>query len=285
MTIKEIKNFFLSNCNGSFTFNKITEFINKCNNYYIIKYNNITFTILHNNPKINIKYYNKITYRIFNILSMLKCDKIINYYILLSPYKRFIPSNNDIIKPININGGFVYLNKNEIFIYRKEELPKVLIHETLHLINTIDNQQWSHKNVLRLRKHFNIDDKCDLIPNEAVIEFLATIYHLNSISKNDNFNKLLNDEIKYSKYKCYQLLNKYKKNKWIEESNTYCYIIFKTILLDNYKLFMKNITFPYNDNYITNFLIKNSNIKGLKNINPFKKIPNNSLRMMIYSDL
>lgn len=198
---------------------------------------------------------------------------------------RTFPKKNKFIKFENINGGYTSINSNEIFIVRHEEYPKVILHEIIHHNPLIHSDKWKKKNIIKLKKHFNIDSKTDLEPNEAIVEFWATIMHLYFISIENNLNikKLLKDEIKYSLFKSNQLLN-HLDGKWNEETNAYCYIIFKTIMLYNLKDFMKIYHFPYDDTKITDFLIKHSKLPIIKK-NPFNKIPDESLRMMIYSDL
>lgn len=274
--INKIKEYFYKNCNGNYTFKEINDYIGKCYYYKIIKYNNIKLIILYDKKNVyNYLFFKKIIKRLYLISN----NKILNYYILLSPFKRFIPKN-DIIKPININGGFTFINGNNIYVYRKEELPKVLLHETIHHLINIE---WKEENIKRLKKEFNIDEKTELNPNEAIIELFATILQIYFISKN-NFIKLIKEEINYSKYKCYQLLKLLENKKWYEITNAYCYIIFKTILLINFKKYIKEKKFIFNDDYITDFLIKYKKI-SLLDKNPTKKRKNNSLCMMIYSDM
>jgi hypothetical protein len=276
-----IKDFILYNLKSSnFSFNPVIKYLLSSKYYKIFKYKNIKFYFIYSNHKeLNLKLIKNLLKRCY----IINPNKIINIYIILTEIKRYLP--NKIIKPININGGFTITNESNIFIIRNEEYPKVILHEILHHNINIDNNNWSKYNIQRLKNHFKIHPKTILIPNEAIIELWATIYHLKFIS-NDyqlDFNKLLEDEIKYSLFKSYQLLNLQKNNLWIEQTNAYCYIIFKTILLYNLKEFLKINTFPYNPDIITDFLIKNSKIPIIKK-NP-TNINNNSLRIMIYSDL
>ena len=105
---------------------------------------------------------------------------------------------------INVNSGFTYLNKNDIYIVRKEEYPKVLLHELLHH-NKYIHSSFKEYNINRLKKHFNIIANNTFDPNETIVEFWATIIHLKHISEDYNldFYKLYLDELKYSLYKCY----------------------------------------------------------------------------------
>jgi len=264
---------------SKFTFGKIKEYLISSDKYLNLKYKNINSHIYYKANDLNLN-------KLKNILK--RCNKLLptknfNIYIILCSDKRKLPINGEHIKPQNINGGYTSLNGNDIFIIRKEEYPKVILHEiTHHIINII----WSSENISKLKKHFNISEKTNLIPNEAIVEYMATIYYLKCISneKKININKLIKEELKYSLYKSYQLLELNKNKKWYEETNAYCYIIFKTILLKNHKKFMEKIKYEINDNIITEFLIKNSKLPIIKK-NPSSKIANNSLRIMINSDI
>lgn len=274
----EIKKKLLDELNKSnFTIGDIEKFIEDCKKYKIIKYKNITIHVLYKNS-LNIKLLNKVIKRCNFITA-----KELNIYLILYPLKRFLPKKNNFIKYININGGYTDITGNNIFIIREEEYPKVILHEIIHHNNNINNNNWDYINTNKLKKIFNISEKTILLPNEAIVELWATLYHLKFISKEYklNFNKLLKEEIEYSLYKSY-ILKKLLKNKWYEETNAYCYIIFKTIFLYNLKEFLK-IDFPYNPDKITNFLIKYSKLPIIKK-NPNKNISNKSLRIMINSD-
>jgi hypothetical protein len=92
-----------------------------------------------------------------------------------------------------------------------------------------------------------------------------------------------------------KMIEKQNGKKWVETSNAFCYVIFKTILLGNLKKFLQDVTYPYNSGYVTQFLIdnKDSIVNVMKNkeigkIN-YKKFfdsltGSHSLRMMILSD-
>jgi len=222
-------------------------------------------------------------------INFLNPHKEINILFDIKYSNRFFPEPNIPIDFHDINGGYTYVNGNEITIVRHEECNKVVLHELLHHNPLIHVDKWKKKNIKRLMKHFNIHPNSSFEPNEAVVEFWATIMHLYFVSKEYNLDmkKLLDDEIKHSLFKSHQLLCHLKDNIWYEKSNAFSYIIFKTIILSNLKAFIKIYEFPYDDTKITDFLIKYSPMMKNKLIkkNPFKHIPDNSLRIMIYSDL
>lgn len=264
--------------------------IDKLINIYKFKYHNINYYILYNN-KLNFTKINKIIKRVYNISH--HYNKTFNIYLLLTPLKKLF--NDNIYKPLstsNINTGFTYLNFNNIYLIRIEELPKVLLHELIHH-NKLIHSQFKRSNINKLKECFKIDKRIDLDPNEAIIEFWAFLIHLYyiSIEYNKDYYELYKKELNYSLIKTKQILNIQKKlldNIWVDDnSNVFPYIVFKTIFLFYLDEFNKIYTFPYNDDIITDFLIShyNSFISSLNKISLNKLSLNpKSLRFMIYSN-
>jgi len=271
----EIANFFKNKF--------INSYLDTVNKRKIINYKNINIIVIYKNDgDCDLKHIYMVLKRLYNITQYI--EKTFNIILLLSPLSKKI--KNNILSYINVNSGFTYLNKNDIYIVRKEEYPKVLLHELLHH-NKYIHSSFKEYNINRLKKHFNIIANNTFDPNETIVEFWATIIHLKHISEDYNldFYKLYLDELKYSLYKCYQLYN--LPNNLLNTSNTniYCYIIFKTILLYNLVELQKIYTFPYNDDVITDFLISHSQLPLTITKNPSKNRPDDSLCFMSYSDL
>ena len=53
----------------------------------------------------------------------------------MSKLEKKFPNSNDIISSKNVNSGYCNLKTNVIFIWRKEEVEKVLFHEMIHHYN------------------------------------------------------------------------------------------------------------------------------------------------------
>jgi hypothetical protein len=212
-----------------------------------------------------------------------------NYYIIMNPKKRFMPTKKgELIDVININGGFTYINKNEIFIIRKEDYNKVIIHELLHHNVFIHRTHWDASNIRRLKAHFNICNDMLLIPNETLVETYACV--LNTIfysletktSLKENFRKDQEHSIQLTK----RILERQNGKKWNEKTHSYCYIVFKTILYVYFNLFLKIYKY-HNDTEITDFIIKYSHniykkINNLKHIKKVPKLNTNGLKQTIY---
>jgi hypothetical protein len=271
---RDIANFFKNNA--------FNDYLNTVNKRKFLKYKNITILIIYKEESsLNIPHIKIVLKRLYKITQNI--NKNFNMILLLSPFSKKI--NNNLLSYLHVNSGFTYLNRNNIYIVRKEEFPKVLLHEILHH-NQYIHSTFKQNNIQRLKKHFNIINN-DFDPNETIVEFWATIIHLNLISEDYklDFYKLFMDELKYSLYKCYQLYNLPKNVLNTSKTNIYAYVIFKTILMYNIVELQKIYTYPYNDDIITDFIIKHSKLPLTITKNPSKIREDNSLCFMSYSDL
>lgn len=283
---KDIYNIFLENLsNSKFCGNTSYKFFMSKTNYYFelsSSISSIKYYIIYN-KKNNINISTIIeSYKTSIIINdIFKINKTFNIYILMSDNKRFLPKqHNHFIDADNINGGFTSSNTEDIFITRGEEFSKVIMHEILHH-SYIDNHNWKISDIDRLKKAFNISHKTAIYPNESVIELYATILKLYFVSLRFGipFQLLYENELKYSIIQYFKIMKKQEyMNKWHEYTNSYCYIIFKTILFKNYNRLIDR--FYKNTTYITDYLLSN---KISLNAKPNIKF-NNSLKIMLYSN-
>jgi len=291
MIKEEIKTKLKSYFKGSFYIKEVIDYITKITDVYKYTNNNITVVVYYNknNDKIDFEFIKRVINRGTTIIK----NKEIKITLLLTSAKKIL-ERNKVLTPFNANSGFTFISNNEIFIFRKEEFPKVIIHELLHHDINIHNDNFKNSNKIKLYKHFNINPKCKLILNECIIELWATIAHLSFVSKDYNisFQKLIAIELNYSLFKCYQLLQMQKNNLWYDECNIYSYIIFKTILFFYHSELLKVYSYPYDDTKITDFLIEHSKLKINKKNPSFQLSPTiiiqrpvNSLCFMFFSDL
>jgi len=295
----KLKSFFISDYNLP----EIISYINQITHIYYYTFNNLTVKVYYikNYNKLNFTKIKKTIKRAFLVIDNYNNIKSFIINLILSPLKKeFV--YNQMFTAKNVNSGFTFHNNNEIFIFREEEYPKVIIHELIHHQLLIDNQTFNNHNKFKLMDHFNIHHSTKLILNETIVETWAMIVFLYLISKEYHFNlkTLFDIEFKYSMLKSYQILKlqeTYKNQQWIDNANIYAYIIFKFIIMTKLQDFLLIYTFPYNDTTITDFIIKNSNVifdlkKKTIPENPFFIInktkiqrPLNSLCFMLLSDL
>jgi len=266
------------------------KYLQMCNNCYHITYKDLNMYVIMRckvTKKMKIQLF-KNMYRVYLISKIYDISKngnyIFNYYIIMNPQKRYMPTKkNELIDVININGGYTYTDDNNIYIIRKEDYNKVILHELLHHNNFIHNMDWKEVNIKRLKEHFNIHNTMLLIPNEAIVETYAcvlnTIFH--SIETGTSLKKNFKKDQEYSITLAKKILDKQDRKKWIEKTHSYCYIVFKTILYVYFNNFLKIYKYN-NDTEITDFLIKYSQ----QIYNKINKINNkkysNKLKQTIY---
>lgn len=248
---------------NDFVSKNVQDYFIKCENKMKIFIPEYNFTMnLYYHKKMNLNFSKLLTTikQVIVTTKLFEIDSRLVIHFICCPDKRYFPSHSSSISPKHINGGFTNTSHNEIYITRTEEYPKVIIHEVLHHCEKIHGE-FSHQNISMLKSIFNISHETTLIPNEAVVELWATILATSFMSLETNipFKLLLDAEIKHSICQSKKLLKKQGKAEWVETTNAYCYIVFKTILLLNIDKFFEKYTFPYDDSYITTFLIVHKN--------------------------
>jgi hypothetical protein len=157
----------------------------------------------------------------------------------------------DLLQSININSAFTFscLENNEIFIYRKEEVFKVLIHETIHSFG-LDFSSFNTNDDI-IRHNFKGVKSNDLRIYESYCETWAEI--INILLKGGNINKHIFYEKKWALFQCSKVLQHYflnyddlfNNNKIYKEENTnpFSYYILKAINLvhvNDFVLFCDN---------------------------------------------
>lgn len=243
---------------------------------YKFKYNGLyEFTV--NNRKIKLyisdykkQNYKKIIEKIKNILFFVtkytdeNCVKILNLHLYLTNQKKKLP-NNGSIKEKDINSAFTYtkydecIDDNHVYVYRREEVVRALIHELMHAfniekkfrINTIYNDE--------VNKLFNIENS-NLLLEEMLAESYASILNLvfsekitttNEESFLKSYMKVYYIERDYILFQCVKLLKMFKikyedllkvggveKINLKTDTNVFSYIFLKAMLfIDLEKVF------------------------------------------------
>ena len=190
--------------------------------------------------------------------------------------------------PNEINSGMADLNNNTIYIWRKEEIVKVLIHECIHILefsNLVDtNQIISHYNT-----RYNINCKGMNI-NESYTEIWAKLLNCYYISTMINLNKkeqfelfvfFIQIEKEFSLIQSYKIREFIKKNKKIDinkYTNVVAYYLILSEILQNLNQFLTLFDFylTNNDSFINYLLNLPSSQKEYKRLNKNLK---NTFRM------
>lgn len=237
----------------------VIDYYNSCNKCYRISYKNITFNILVNGTisKKKREHLCKSIYRVYLTAKLYNIIKDFNYYIIMYPGKRTLPKKHTSINAVNINGGFTYINRNDIYIVRYQDYEKVILHELLHHNMTMHYDGWKPHNLQILKKLSNISERQLLIPNEAIIETFACILNtiFYSLETGKNFKELLKRDKEHSLKIAKNVLDHQGDYKWFEKTNCYCYVVYKTILYVYINDFLK-IYKCRNDDDITQFIIR-----------------------------
>ena len=263
--------------------------------YYLIEFdNNLIYYFVKSNTKSISSKINKDINELCRIIYTTKIlfnrtnenNKQILYY-FPTPLKKRINKDTHILGVNECNTGYSYLESlyekkhcchpnGNIYIFRKEEHYKVLIHELIHACYKDQDMILSDENEL-FSKNFCINQQ--ILLNESYTETIATILNLfylhiilynKSISKknkNKNMKMLENmyiNETKYSFYTMAKILNFYKINSindftkysnqkgcntvFLQETNVFSYYIVKPLLLYNINKFSAFLK-KYTDNF------------------------------------
>lgn len=217
---------------------------------------------------------------IFSIIDFLEqyrskhCSvKILDLYIFLTDFKKELPlEQQSTIGPDNVNTGVTSpcRETTRIFIYRKEEFMKLVIHEVIHAFGI--DMPYSLYNIYtnRLDKIFGIESTYNL--NETYTELWALIINIlfmTAINNDDSMERdkikgviseMLQKEIMFSSVQVIKILNfmslslfdlqnRSKNKRFREDTHVFAYYIIKYILLYNIKDFIyicqENINFSF----------------------------------------
>jgi hypothetical protein len=142
MDIQKIKDDLLKHFIGKFDIPEVISYIKQINSFKIIKYKNITFKIYYNTKDdLEFEFIKKVMKRCVFLLK----KKEMTIHLIPSPAKKIL-KDDEIMTSENINSGFTYVNRNDIYIFRKEEFPKVVLHELIHHDLNIHRDEFNEKN-------------------------------------------------------------------------------------------------------------------------------------------
>lgn len=189
-----------------------------------------------------------------------ECCQSLNIFIIMNenekklPKERFVPLHSN-----NINSGFTFTCKenNDIFIYRKEEVLKVFIHETFHSFHLdFSNMDQTRMNEKIKETFQGIHGNQDLRIYEAYTETWAEMINILLLNKTETSFHKINESIFYEKlwsiFQCGKILHHYNliltdlltKNidsiSFGNEKDTFpfSYFVLKAICLENINEFL-----------------------------------------------
>ena len=277
------------------------------------KINEITTSYLSNTIRFKI-YYN--TLESLNIyIIIIKCYNLLEYFniknkninitlFLTKLLKQIKEKPTRVLTSSEINSGVtIHSSDIKIYIFRTEELEKVILHEVIHALN-IDLKIRNNSTLYdkKLQCNFNIDNKDSVRIYEAFTETTAILFNtaLNSILVGSDLNLTIENEIKFNLYQCLTIMDYFSintlfsntvcfsNNQWKETTSVFAYFVLKTISILNSDEFLEKMLKQGTSEDYYNFCMKNAakfimilnNIKGTFNINlPYLK---NTMRMTLY---
>lgn len=154
-------------------------------------------------------------------------------FLALTKYSKQLP-NNKVITPENMNSGFTYISFDScpmIWVYRKEEICKVIIHEMLHLyqVHPFDYPLSIDEKIIK-KYDIRVKHEDSLNIYEAYVEAIAV--YINMII----YEQLFDEKNVFSKEMTHQLylINQLHQFRgYLEETNVFAYVFLKYNILKN----------------------------------------------------
>jgi hypothetical protein len=239
----------IPDCDNNFLSERISNWIKKQKLYhhYVLQHKTIGNINMFSINKIPIKLLIHVM-KICTLLNNLANTKqhVPNITIILTPFEKQF-GKAKILHEDNVNTGVSY--KNNIVIWREEEMLKVLIHELIHNYKLDFGYDYIRfKNVIKINKSLNNirhNDKNNIIINEAYTESMATIIfcvYFSVVFKLD-INNIIVKEIWHSFIQTARILKYFGFNTieeftgeepsnamFVEKTNVFSYYVIKSIL-------------------------------------------------------
>jgi len=297
---RELTRIFLE---SEYKHDAIEHTLNKVDEITTLKLNEVTLNVLGKPPSLIL--CKKVIARVATLVHIFSGESIEMWW-LPCDIPRYLPLKNEVISPDHINGGFAFPRQRTIYIFRKDEFPKVALHEAFHTIPLIHTDRWNSADLLEMYKQLHMDMRyctvecmecCNtkLEPNEAIVETWAILFQILFICYELNvdlptLHKMIDTEIQLGYHNSSLLVDRGALDptqEWKEDTHLFSYIILKTVLLSHLNEFL-TLKRPYNPTEVTHFLLKyikspNFLINLHKNKGIFESM--NSFRFGWFSDL
>jgi hypothetical protein len=119
-----------------------------------------------------------------------------------------------------------------VYLFRREELPKVVLHEYLHQIQGHKDLEWSHADMDFLKRVVGVSIP-DMRPNESIVEYWAWKHHwmFLSVETGIPWKILRKAETNYVLRQARRIWNHQKQcaSSWMEGTPVFSYYILKAM--------------------------------------------------------
>lgn len=230
--------------------------------------------------------------RVCAVMTLCNTSLPLSFYIVPCGETKAFPPPGKLIDATHVNSAYTYQNEHNIYIYRKEEFPKVILHETLHHMNGIDTSKlWSSTTENMVYEMFRIHESTDLRPNEAIVEMWAELFHMAFIAAeyNMSFDAIYDHELRWAMQQAKRILARQGDAKWREDTHAFSYYVIRSILLFSPDEFISILKTAYSPAGITSLI---GQLRSVYSSDAYTtairsvKIPKNaSFRMTIFGDL
>ena len=216
--------------------------------------NDFTWTVHQYNSESNERFNELSVSRIAYILALHNYNDNVklNIYLYPTKFKKEITRDKK-WKPVNINGGMTSSTSStrDVYVWRYEEMPKVVLHEMVHAMQ-IDDALFENNLSKRFINEFGLMSSNYINVFESYTEIVAGIMNimLFCIENNkDNLYDLLNIERNWSLFQAagvlkvsgYEDIEKFlgNKDKLIQETNVFSYYILRSAHMYSIEKYLK----------------------------------------------
>ncbi len=276
--IEESKRILSSHISGPYSPKGLDLFIQGCSYVYKIKTQGVSLMVVGSDhvDHVFLTHCKKIIRRVAVIKEWCKLNSDFVIWLVPTSWPRLLPEQGQQVTPENINGGFTYVTgssstaANNIFVYRKEECAKVILHEVLHH-SKMHVSSWDDESLRKLYAALHVSQEsclpismqtCStrLEPNEAIVELWAEIMQMAfvHIEYGVPIKTLLDKECQYNRSKTFQLLKHYAglpDQIWKEKTHALSYNVIRGILLTHLDAWL-DMPYPYDSRVVTDFILQ-----------------------------
>ena len=229
-----------------------------------IKHRTIYLTVYSLQPITAVSQYIKRVYMWIFIAShyaCFKCSQTMNIHLYLTDHTKILPGMGSVIGRPNVNTAYTTScsDSTDICIFRAQEWPKVLIHETFHNLGLDFSDMRNSTADAQILKMFKVDADVRLfeaycetwaeIINAMFLSFFSTKIKINYGRMMWKLDAMLETEARFSLFQCVKVLNhnnmvytdlfnESKRRHYREDSHVLSYYIIKSLLLYNKNRFI-----------------------------------------------